>query len=579
MASGRIVIGMTRFIALAAIVLAAAYCTYSSFFATKTYGDWGIGSVHVSLPFDHSFGSDPRQITADHVDPSGPAGRAGIVAGDRLRALVPHALVFLNPAPKTSVTFAVLHAGKSRLVTLSAEARYRPSPPTEVILFGLEIIQLALAFLLTLRSWDNAPARALIVYFVCESVTMTNNNPPLARGVIIWFFVTLTFVAAAALIRFASTYPSNTENTKARRFLGIAGPSLALVLAICWFANAFSADWLNFGLGKVGLAYRSTLILFLTVLPALGLIGALFLPDPAQRRRLRLLLAFFIVGSSGAVAYDVILAAAPIQVSVARPLLATLVITDVGFVYVILRHRLFDLGFVLNRAAVYAVLTTIFVPLFALLEWLAERFILSQNQTANAIVQVGIALILFMSIRRAHAFTEHFVDNWLFRERHENDKALHDFSRQVLFITDFRTIAERTVQTVCARTQAAWSALYIRDAASGKYSLASACGDLNAPKTMPENDPALVAMRTDHQPVDHVKGSVIPEALVLPLIARGQVGGFLTCGAKGTGELYAPDERDALLQVTHGVAAALDGVRLTALEREVAQLRAGAAPA
>ena len=135
------------------------------------------------------------------------------------------------------------------------------------------------------------------------------------------------------------------------------------------------------------------------------------------------------------------------------------------------------------------------------------------------------------------------------------------------------------MQTVCARTDAAWSALYIRDAASAKFTLTSACGDLNAPKAMPENDPALIAMLTDHEAVDHVKGSAIAEALVLPLFARGQVDGFLACGAKETGELYAPDERDALLQVTHGVADALDGVRLTALERAVARLRAGVAPA
>ncbi len=570
---------MARLIALALILLAAAYCTYSSFFATKAYGDWGIASVHVSVPFDHSFGSDPRSVTVSAVDPGGPAAQAGIVAGDSLRALVPHALVFLNPAPGTRIRARVLHHGESRSVTLTAQARYRPSPPTEVILFVLEIIQLALAFLLALRSWGNAPARALILFFVCESATMTNNNAALARGVIIWLSVTGTFVSAAALIRFACTYPSNLENTKLRRICANALPSLALVLAAFWFANVFSADWLNFGLGQARVEYRYALIIFLSVLPALGLVGGLFLPDPAQRRRLRLLLAFFIVGSLGPIAYDVVLAAAPLQVSVARPWLATLVITDVGFVYVILRHRLFDLGFVLNRAAIYAVLTTVFVPLFALLEWLAERFILSQNRTTNALVQVGIALLLFMSIRRAHAVTEHFVDDWLFRERHENDRALRDFARQVLFITDFRTIADRTVQTVCARTQAQWSALYVRDQATGTYVLSSACGELDAPASMPENDAALVAMRTDHKPVEHVRGSLIAESLALPLFARGHVDGFLACGAKGTGEFYAPDERDALLQVAHGVAAAFDGVRLTALEREVARLQGALSPA
>lgn len=387
----------------------------------------------------------------------------------------------------------------------------------------------------------------------------------------------LNFVAYAGLVRFAASYPVGSAQTRLRTAIALYGPVASVALGAIVLVNLAISYWLGPSIDLSALySYGQTF--FATVLPAAALIAGAFAAAEPDRVRLRILLAFFLAGSSGPIAFN-ILSALGVTYGIARPLLCTLLIVDAGFVYVILRHRLFDLGFVLNRAAIYALLTTIFVPLFALLEWLAERFILSQNQTANAIVQVGIALILFMLIRRVHAFTEHFVENWLFRERHENDKALRDFSRQVLFITDFRTIAERTVQTVCARTDAAWSALYIRDAASAKYALTSACGDLHAPKTIPENDPTLVAMRTDHQAVDHVKGSAIDEALVLPLFARGQVDGFLACGAKGTGEFYAPDERDALLQVTHGVAAALDGVRLTALEREVARLRASAAPA
>jgi GAF domain-containing protein len=218
------------------------------------------------------------------------------------------------------------------------------------------------------------------------------------------------------------------------------------------------------------------------------------------------------------------------------------------------------------------VLTTIFVPVFALLEWVAERYVSSQNRAESALLQVGIALILFTSIRWFHAYAERFVDQWLFRERHENETALREFARHVVFITDERTITERTVQTVCDRTEAKWCAIYLRGDAGGSYALASRCGDSPPPVTVAENDAAVVAMRADRVAIEHFADSVLSEALVLPLFARGQLTGFLACGPKRSGESYAPDEGDALMQIARGVATALDGVRLTALEQKVARL-------
>ncbi len=156
----------------------------------------------------------------------------------------------------------------------------------------------------------------------------------------------------------------------------------------------------------------------------------------------------------------------------------------------------------------------------------------------------------------------------------ENEMAMRDFARQVLFITEARTIGDRTVETVCERTTAAWSAMYMRDDAGKHYALGAHCGDYVPPLSVSENDAAIVAMRTDHGIVEQLKGSAFDEALVLPLFARGRVMGFLVCGPKSVNESYAPDERDALSQIARGVAAAFDSVRLAELEDENRALRA-----
>jgi hypothetical protein len=45
------------------------------------------------------------------------------------------------------------------------------------------------------------------------------------------------------------------------------------------------------------------------------------------------------------------------------------------------------------------------------------------------------------------------------------------------------------------------------------------------------------------------------------MVSRGALVGVLVCGSKHDGEVYAPDEFEALEAVTHGVGAALDTMR------------------
>ncbi len=49
--------------------------------------------------------------------------------------------------------------------------------------------------------------------------------------------------------------------------------------------------------------------------------------------------------------------------------------------------------------------------------------------------------------------------------------------------------------------------------------------------------------------------------------ARGRLIGAIACGARESGESYAPDEIDALLEFAGGIAAAYDGLAYDRAER------------
>ena len=217
----------------------------------------------------------------------------------------------------------------------------------------------------------------------------------------------------------------------------------------------------------------------------------------------------------------------------ARPLLATLIITAIGFVYMIFRERLFDVSFVLNRAAVYAAISTLLVPLLLLGEYLAQRVLAGGNQTENALVQVGIALLLFVVARLLYERIVRAVDHLLFRERHENEDALRGFARRVALLDDARAIGNQAIQTVCAHTDAAYVALYRRDA-KGDYVRSSLQGETQIPTMAGRNDPVVLACAPTVRQSRTCASRPLPTRSFSRRSARGASVSFSSAGRSGT---------------------------------------------
>ena len=82
--------------------------------------------------------------------------------------------------------------------------------------------------------------------------------------------------------------------------------------------------------------------------------------------------------------------------------------------------------------------------------------------------------------------------------------------------------------------------------------------DITMIESLDLNDAAVLAMRTWHEPVElaHYRTSLVGE-YAFPLEVHGDLSGVLVCGPKRNEEAYAPDEIDALKELSHGVGLAL----------------------
>lgn len=221
-------------------------------------------------------------------------------------------------------------------------------------------------------------------------------------------------------------------------------------------------------------------------------------------------------------------------------------IAPLGLTYSILNKRLLDVGFALNRAAVFTGVSLTVVGLFVLVEWAAERWIHEASPTLNITVTAGLALLLGLSVRAVHFRIERLLDNLLFRKRHEDIRSINAFAWDAGYITDAGTLLERTIQTLERYAEASVVNIVVEDRRGGY-------GNVSA------NDVAIIRLRAQREAVDLRE---IPTDLAgdraYPMVARGRLVGAIAIGPKRSGESYAPDESYAIAQLSHAVGLALD---------------------
>ncbi len=231
-------------------------------------------------------------------------------------------------------------------------------------------------------------------------------------------------------------------------------------------------------------------------------------------------------------------------------------LAPVALTYAALSRRLIDVGFVLNRAAVFSGVSIIVVGLFMLGESLLGSWFSRATHLTNAEVSTALLIGLGFSVRAIHSRVERVLDKMFFRKRHEDEMAIRGFAEGIERITDEAELRRETKATLKTHAGASFVTLAMDDG-SGH------CGDVSA------NDPAIVAMRERHKALDlHGLSTQLLGKFAYPMFARGQLVGALVLGPKRSGESYAPDESHAIMQLAHEVGSALHILTLAKLLKD-----------
>lgn len=526
--------------------------------------------------FSRNAAAAPGFWRVDRIDPGSALAAAGLQSGDRVRFdRVWDYRRALHGGENVGLT--VDHAGRSRHITVTALRQYQPLPAAA--LRTQLTSDLAGAVIILLGATLVWRSRNLSAYFLGLALIASGGS-----NVIPTLMFSAPAIFPAAFILNATAYfelPIFFYAFAVAFYRHTVGPLKAWhygLLAIFAILNSGLALMEEYGLMTLarlpvigsGLLASSVI----TYAGFLATLGYMFLgwrrsPAADQPRYALLIVATLAMILSQAIVilvFQVLDIPNPDASPFAFPLqISTMVVSPVLFTYAILRHKVIDLGFAINRTVVYGVVSGLLLVAFGLAEWGIEKVIPPAYAEANAFISAGIALGIFLVFHRVRDFVEHWMEKLFFRAWHEKEAALDAFLREAGFILKREPMIAAYVTQLRAFCDGAACALYLADASGAFIRAAGALGDM--PPLLDPDDPLMVTARAGRAAFEPQNPDI---GLGLPMIHRNEVVGVTLLGRKPSGFSYRPDEREALARAAHQIGLDLHALRVEQLEQQVA---------
>jgi hypothetical protein len=235
------------------------------------------------------------------------------------------------------------------------------------------------------------------------------------------------------------------------------------------------------------------------------------------------------------------------------------------FAYAVLRHRVLDLGFAVNRTLVYAAVSAILLSAFGLTEWAVDHLVPVAGREKNGLLDAAIAVGVFLTFHRVRDAVEHGVERLFFRRWQMAEKRLRLFVHEAAFVTRSDTLTGRFGEALGHFSDGAEAAVYLVDEGGVvRRADGSASG---VGETIDLDDPALVSIRAEPKAMRlEDTGTSLPFRLIAPMVNRNQVIGVALLGAKPDDTDYRPDEIELIEWATRQVGLDLHALKVEQLE-------------
>ena len=562
---------VARWLQLIAVVAAVLMALQSGGYAFLASGhDIARGTLGFGRPV--SCDAD-RFCIVDRVNPGSPADHAGIAPDDKLRLdrFWERHRVY-NVGETVGVT--VRHAGRDRHVEMVTAPRVFFA--LTYVLAGItDFIVCLIALVILVRSGRRRTGLllglALIAYGMPGNYPrFWQNDPALYPGFmlglsLIWAMTPVLMLSALRAFRIELIGQSPRWLDQII-WITAAGELLIYVWSMTADLNVAPVLGITDGLSLLSLATSLGSALAPVALAA----GWRDVPTEA-RTRYAFMWAAVSAFSIGAVVDPLIMLTGNNYTEASWPVvvqLGSLMLGAALVAYAILRHRVIDLGFAINRTLVFSSLSFLLLLVFGLVEWGTEKLLPLESHEASVVIDAAVALSLFLAFRRIHEWVEHGIERLFFHRWHLSQKALERFVSEASYITRSDILLQRTVDAIANYADGAEVAVYART--DQGYALNA--GGLDGQDALIDFDvPALVSVRAKRVPAHNALQS---GSLLLPTTHRADVTGFVILGPKPSGDPYRTDEESILAETVQRLSYDLQALQTEQIVMENADLTA-----
>jgi GAF domain-containing protein len=501
-------------------------------------------------------------VQLTEIIPGGPMDEAGLRVGDRVR-VVRGDLGELTGASENATTAVHFEHADGRVVAVRRARLHEYPSAIALALIGIGLA--ALAIVLALRGWHGAQARWLAIGMAWEAYAWIPTIDTSAPITVLQNYgaIPIMGVGTWALVAFATGWLATPAALA--RVLRWAAAGFAIVFTGATIAaNALGAVG-GRGVGNVGLAAWS----MCAALIVAGLITSVWHARGIERRRIGWICVTTAVAFTPWIVFVLMEALAGTSgLDVPLWVVVPTAVFPIGYGYSILRRDIVDVGFALNRAAVFAATTALLVGSFGALQWAADQLLVQIVGRHDFLVQMTIAVIVLYVVRALRAQTDAFVTRVFFASRERRIAAIRTLAAEVDAVSTAEAIAPFVVDRLRAVAGIA-TAVYVED----DEGFARVAGAIGSERSAPDA-PTVVALRASLAPVRIDAGNDLGGAMIFPLAVRGRLRGGLACAYPAGDDDFAPDEAAALAALASRIAIARDDLMAQSLHTQTTRLTA-----
>ena len=393
---------------------------------------------------------------------------------------------------------------------------------------------------------------------------------------LIWFRTMTTFALASVLSLYHFTVPILNQKMRFTRFVYIYS-IVGILLNQFTSLVTPSADIVNgsviyeFTPFMAMVAGPNSIILFVCIYQLMR--SARISKDETQVTRFTLFVLAIIMVIIGSSLNLTKLGQYPVDI-------AANVIAAFILAYAILQHQLLDIKVVFRKSVLYFVPTIIIgAGYFLIINTALDVFhanTRAQLFSTSLIVSV-IAALIFQPFRD---YIQNWIDRYFFRERYNSVKMLQRVSEAASSVIDLDQLSLMILKEITEALHIERAALFLRQNNGTKYFVASQLGMKLPPRTVIASDHPIVEWLYTH---DHIVVQqdldmnprfmsmwgqerelikALSAEVHVPLIAKGELLGFMPLGPKLSGQLYSSEDKQILLTLSHQIAVAVQNAQL-----------------